>query len=117
MGLLTRDQILQLEDRNSEIVQVPEWGGEVKVVALSGAQRDAYEMQMLKASDGGKTLDNLRARLVAASVVDEKGKPLFNANDIVALGNKSAAALDRIFTVAQRLSAFSDKDVDEVLGN
>jgi len=119
MGFLTRDQILQVQDIVTEDVPVPEWGGTVRVRGLSGHERDAFEAGIVQPS--GRTirytLENLRARLVALSVVDESGARLFSAADVVALGRKSAAALERVYNVAQRLAGLSNQDVEELAKN
>ena len=61
--------------------------------------------------------ENFRAKLAAACIVDEEGNRLFSEKDVAALGRKSAAALDRVATAAQRISAMSQEDVDELAGN
>lgn len=118
MSLLSRSTILETKDLNSEDVPVPEWGGTVRVRALTGEERDAFEIQL--AGDGDKKkrdLNNLRAKLVARSVVDEAGARIFTDDDVHKLGLKSAAALDTVFTVAQRLSGLRKEDVEELAGN
>lgn len=115
--LLSREQILGATDRKTEDVAVPEWGGSVRVRGLSGAERDAYEASIVQLGAGGKrsvNLKNLRARLVAYSVIDEDGNPLFTPEDVAALGDKSAAALERVFDVARKLSGLADGDVKEL---
>ena len=117
--LLSRDEILAAADMTYEDVDVPEWGGAVRVKALSGAERDQFESSVIERR-GKKTrwnMSNLRARLVALSVVDESGKRLFRFSDVEALGAKSAAALQRVFDVAMRLSGMRQEDVDELLEN
>ena len=113
--MLTREQILTADDLKSEIVEVPEWGGSVRVAAMSGAQRDAFEMSLLV--NGKPDLTNSRAKLVAASVMDEAGAPMFTPADIEALGRKNAAALSRIVEVARRLSAIGEAELEVVKGN
>lgn len=119
MALLTRDAILQAQDLPTERVVVPEWNGEVLVRALTGAERDTFEQSIVE--QRGKStrmnLQNLRAKLVALTVVDEEGKRLFSDEDAKLLGQKSAAALNRIFEVAQRLSGLRDEDVEELAKN
>lgn len=119
MALLTRDEILSADDIKTEIIEVPEWGGEVKVKALTGAQRDRFEQNSVegKGKDTKVNLTNIRARLVAASVVDDNNKPIFQDSDVKALGAKSAAALNRVFEVAQRLSGLTEEDVKELTEN
>lgn len=113
--ILTRDEILAADDLKTEIVPVPEWGGSVKVRTLMGVQRDRFEASIVK----GKvvSMENLRAKLVAESAVNEKGKQLFTTKDVEALGKKSARALDKVFAVAQRLSGLTPADVDELAKN
>ncbi|WP_461369485.1 hypothetical protein [Candidatus Darwinibacter acetoxidans] len=119
LKILTRDAILQAEDLPRELVEVPEWGGCVYVRALTGAERDAFEASVVE--QRGKStkmnLRNIRAKLVALTAVDEEGKRLFTDDDAALLGKKSAAALDRVFDVAQRLSGLKDEDVEELAKN
>ena len=113
--LLSREAILKASDLKTQDVNVPEWGGSVRVACMTGTMRDAWEQSLLK---GGKTsLENARATLVAASVVDEAGNPLFTSADVEALGRKSAAALDRICKAAQKLNRLTDADLEDVKGN
>ena len=117
--LLTRDQILQADDIQELIVDVPEWLGKVKVRGMTGTQRDAFENDLIKRK--GKDVDfnmrNARAKMVSRCVIDEKGKRVFSDQDVTELGNKSAAALDRVFSVAQKLSGVSDDDIKELTEN
>lgn len=116
MNILSREQILEAKDLVTEAVEVPEWGGSVLVKSLTGAERDQYESAIVeqKGRDTKVNLRNARARLVALSVVDEEGKRLFSPNDVSLLGAKSAAALQRVFNVAMRLSGITDDDVKEL---
>jgi len=119
LKILTRDAILGAEDLPRELVEVPEWGGCVYVRALTGTERDAFEASVVE--QRGKStkmnLRNIRAKLVALTVVDEEGTRLFSDADVKLLGQKSAAALDKLFEVAQRLSGLRDEDVEELAKN
>ena len=53
-----RDQILRAEDATSEKVHVSEWGVDVWVRGLTGAERDAIEDSMVK---GKGKVDEKRA--------------------------------------------------------
>lgn len=119
MGLLTRDSILAAEDLRTERVAVPEWGGAVCIRTLTGLERDAFEATWYegRGTSRRENFANLRARLVVLTAVDESGARLFNEDDTKALGAKNAAALDRCFAVAQRLSGLSAKDVEDLAGN
>lgn len=119
MALLTRDAILQAQDLPKELVSVPEWGGEIYVRALTGAERDAFEQTIVerKGKSTKMNFKNMRAKLVALTTVDEEGKRIFSDSDAELLGKKSAAALTRVFEVAQRLSGITPVDVEELTGN
>lgn len=119
MAILTKAQILAADDIKTEPVPVPEWGGDVLVRGLSGAQRDDYEQSVMVGRGANKevNLRNARAKLVVRSVVDADGELLFSEQDVAALGKKSAAALQRVFEVATRLSGLSKEDLDELTEN
>jgi len=119
MAFLSKADILAASDLLSESVHVPEWGGEVLVRGLTGAQRDEFEASVVvgKGSNRDVNIKNLRAKLVALSVVDETGALVFSDADVKALGDKSAVALQRVFEVAQRLSGLSGADVEELSKN
>lgn len=111
---LNRDQILSATDLPTRDVPTPEWGGTVRVRTLTGRERDAFENRV---SGRGGNLVNVRAYLASLCVVGEDGKPLFTAEDVKALGEKSAVALDRIFDVCMELNAMRKADVEREEGN
>jgi hypothetical protein len=119
VGYLTRDAILAAADMEADEVHVPQWGGTVRVRALTGEERDAFEEGQLQGKGKNRTvrLANIRAKLVSLCVVDADGKRLFSDADVAALGRKSAAALSAVFDVAARLSGLTEQDVEELAGN
>jgi hypothetical protein len=117
--MLDRDAILAAEDKPNEILEVPEWGGSVRIRTMSGEERDAFEEAMIQGRGRNRrvNLHNIRANLTAQVLVDEEGARLFTQADIVLLGQKSARALDRIYDAASRLNGLSEKDVEDLAGN
>jgi hypothetical protein len=121
--ILSRADILNAKDIRTERVPCPEWGGDVIVRGLTAAERDKWEASLFTTKRHGNSFelisnrDNIRAKFVVASAVDEKGKPLFTAGDIDALTEKSAAPMDRLFAVAQRLSGMTNEDIEELEKN
>ena len=117
--MLDREAILAKNDLKTEVVKIPEWDDEVTVRTLTGKARDEFESALQDATRAGGKIDmrGLKARLVVCSVCDAEGKLLFSIEDIPTLNEKSAAAIDRIFQVAQRLSGFTAEDVEELAGN
>lgn len=127
-GLLGRDDILNAQDIQYEIVDVPEWTkpgatmpAKVRVKSLAAIERDDFERGLvIQSADGKKSrsdFSNLRAKLCARAIVDQHGKRVFKDEDILALGAKSAAALDRVYEVAARLAKISQEDVNDLKGN
>lgn len=116
MALLTKDAILKADDLKTEDVEVPEWGGSLRLRALTGAERDTLEESLVEQKGKHQKMNmlNFRAKLVASSAVDEKGHRIFDEKDIRALSNKNAGALDRLAAVASKLSGMSPEDVEEL---
>lgn len=117
MALLSKNDILQADDRKTVEVHVPEWGGSVLVRTLSGRERDEFEASTMQTRGGKReeNFSNFRARFVALCVVDEQGNRLFASKaEVSMLGNKSVAALQRVFNAAQELNGMSDDDVEEL---
>jgi len=112
---LGRDAILKAAELRTEDVPVPEWGGSVLVRELRGRERDEWEASL--AVQRGKQMvpdvANMRAKLAARTIVDSDGEPVFTQQDVAALGELSAAALDRVFEVASRLSGLNPDAVEE----
>ena len=120
MSLLSRDAILGADDRRTEDVEVPEWGGTVRVRGLSGTERDAYEASIVRLKGDGSqtfTLQNARARLVSLCACDEDGERIFTDKDVNELGRKSAVALERVFDAARRVSGLSEDASEKAAGD
>jgi len=113
--MLTREQILGAVDLPRKLVQVPEWGGEVYVRTMTGAERDAWEVGVAESNKTG--VKTIRARLAAMVIVDEGGERLFSEKDIPDLQLKSCAALDRVFEAADRLNHITGRDIAELAKN
>lgn len=119
MAALSKDLIFAVSDLETEKVDVPEWGGYVIVSTMSASAKDQYEQSIVSLQNGKavESMENIRSKLLCATVVDDEGKPLFSKSDIERLGKKSAKAIDRVFEVASRLNAISSNDVEELAKN
>ncbi len=108
--------ILDLPDLTSEEVEVPEWGFRLRVRSLTGTERDAFEASLLqtRGKDREINLRNMRAKLVVQSVRKADDSRVFSDAQVEALGRKNAAALQRVFRVAQRLSGLAEDEVEEL---
>lgn len=120
-GRLTRDAILGAADITYEEVACPEWGGTVRVRALSGAQRAQWQQATLVTGANGRTpsvnFQQTTVRLVLLGVVDDDGRPLFTNADLTALLQKNSAPLERIGDVVMRLSGIGDDEREAISGN
>jgi hypothetical protein len=116
MSLLSKEQILSTSDAKTVSLYIEEWGGDVIISTMSGHARDQFEASLV-GKNGGTNLQNIRAKLAAATIVDEQGNLMFTDKDVAALGKKSAAALDRVFSASQKLNRISDGDVEELAKN
>lgn len=111
MAVLTKEQILGVQDLIIERVDVPEWGGVVCVRPITGTDRDSLEIAFKDTRIG------FRARLAAKSICDESGQRIFTDADVLALGEKNATALDRVITVALRLAGMTEAAAEEAEKN
>ncbi|MFD3352734.1 hypothetical protein [Streptomyces fradiae] len=121
MALLTKDAINAADDRQWEDVPVPEWGGEVRIMGMSGTDRNAYQASLVVMGPNGKPsgirLEDQTAKLVARCLVDGDFKRLYTDKEIRALGAKNGGVLERLADVAKRLSGLGDKAVEDAAGN
>lgn len=114
--MLTREEILSKTDLKKEVVNVPEWGGDVFVSEMSGATRDRWEQGLQERNSKGKLIAS-RAKLVVATVVDENGNPMFEEKDIEELGKLSAVSLENICDVALRINKLMTDDLENAKKN
>lgn len=111
--MLNRDQILSAKDRAQEKVSIPEWGGDVMITALSVRDRSLVLSEWARLGavqkDGGdpaSAMLEIKLRLVALSVTDAEGVPLFTVDDMTALATKSNQAIGVISDAAITLNKF-----------
>jgi hypothetical protein len=114
--MLTRDQIIAADDREFDTVDVPEWGGTVRLSSITGGQRDEYEAGLIdeRGKDRRMNLRNARAKLLVLCIVDETGAPMFTREDIGRLSRKNAKPIDRLFDRCRELCGLTQEDVDRI---
>jgi hypothetical protein len=114
--LLTREQIISTQDLKSEDVPVPEWGGTVRVRSMTGAERDKLGRALI-GTDKKPDMSRYRTQLLAICMVGEDGVALFGLDEIDALGQKSSVALERAYSVAEKLNNSGADAVEAAEGN
>ena len=121
MALLTAEQIGAADDRRFEDVPVPEWGGTVRIASMSGTDRNAYQKQMVVLGSNGRPqgvdLADQYARLLSKCLVGEDFRRLYVTDkQVTALGAKNGAVLERLATVAKRVSGLGEEAVQDAAG-
>lgn len=120
MGLiLDKAAILAATDIKTEVVAVPEWGGDVRIRGLSGHERDAFEQSMFKGEGDKRVFDseNVRARLLVRAIVDDNDQRIFADDDDAVLGQRNGSVLARLYLVAQRLSGLGKEELEAATKN
>jgi hypothetical protein len=102
--VLTAVDILAAEDLAVVEVDVPEWGGIVRLRPLT-AQEAIRFAEDAKENKGATSA----VGVAAMCCVDEKGKPLFTAQQAEQLKSKSLRAMMRIQKEALRINGLDDK--------
>ena len=124
MTLLNFDDIVDSQDKEYQDVDVPEWGGTVRIATMSGEDRDRWELSMMQADDSSERGFKLnfdaysRVRLVAMCLVDDNFNRIFVTKEqIERLSQKSGKVMDMLYDVAQRVNGITDEDIDDLEKN
>ncbi len=120
-----RSKIISVSDILIEEVEVPEWGlgFPVYIKTMTAFDRDEFEAtQFLEDQEGNKimSLVNIRASmLVSVLCIDPEGeyKIFTEKEDVIELGKKSVAAIDRCLEVSRRLNGSTKEDEEALLKN
>jgi hypothetical protein len=117
---LTAQQIIDIQDVIVEPHPVPEWNnGLVYVRSVSAQERGEIEAAaaMFKESKGKDQsfARDFTVKFAWMCLCDKNGKRLFDkVDDIIKLKTKNAAVIASIAEHGQRLSGFSQKDMDQL---
>ena len=117
MALLKKADILGASDQTTKDLEVPEWGGTVRIAVMPGWARDEYESLLVARGDKKGLPANIRARYVSYCLVDESGTLIFSPQDITELGKKSSVALDRVFDAASVLNRTNEEGMETAAKN
>lgn len=111
--LVNPEEILALDDFTFADVQVPEWGGKVRVRSLSGAQRGVVQNLVKKNATEG-----IEELLVVMAVVDpESGKRVFTKAHLEALKAKSSAPVTLIAKKVMEISGITEAKTEDAEKN
>jgi hypothetical protein len=109
-----RDQILAADDITSESVEIPEWKVTVEVRGMTGGDRAALMDEALDPETGNVDLQKIYPDAVILTAYDPTtSERVFGPEDRADLMAKSGVAIDRLASVAMRLSGFDGDAVDK----
>lgn len=97
---ISLDDLMRAPDHKTIEVEVPEWGGFVRLRTLTAAEREAWEQ-------GGKDdfeSHQFYAKFVALCMVDEAGKRIVPDDQIEFFSRKASGPMKRVFDAAQELN-------------
>lgn len=119
--MLSREQILGMDDLEREEVFIPEWQGSIFVRVMTGEESGWLEGcsfdeqgEVLSAQD---RLAHYRGRLAVLTACHADGSSLFVLSDAERLGKKAGKALDRIVEVARRLNRITPEEIETLTKN
>lgn len=110
-----RDKILSIQnDTPTEIVEIPEWNGvKVLVKGFTLGAKDDFLASILDKQTNEPNVKAFNVGILVGTAYDpESGEKLFSEEDVPVLKQKSAAAIDRLIQVGQRLSGLTEEAVD-----
>lgn len=111
---LSRQQILTADDRKYATIDVPEWGGTVRLRSMDAASLLDYQEKVKARPDD---INALVTHSLVRCVVDDVGELLFTETDVELLLKKNPAVLLDIHAKAIDLNSLNRKAVEEHLGN
>lgn len=114
-----RAKIFSAKDRTTEDVECPEWDCKIRVMSLSGRERNIFERQVFGQEEGDtKGMDNATAIILSMCCYDpDTNEKLFTEKDVELLSEKSSAVLARLSLVAKRLSGMLPSESKEIVKN
>ena len=108
-----RDRIAAVSAYKSERVRIPEWDDiEVEIRSISVKQRAAL-LEYADTGDGTPDMLRFAPMLIVCSTYDpETGEAAFTADDVEMLCDASAGVVDRLATIAMRVSGLGQDAVE-----
>lgn len=102
-NILSLEQIMNADDLPSKIVEVPAWGGSIRIKQLTKAQQ--HEIRTTAVVDGVLNDQMLEMGILVASIVE----PNLTREHMEMLANKNADVIDEVLAEVFTLSAL-DKE-------
>ena len=119
--VLTRDQLLSAPGVNTPVdVPLPELGEGVVVPVWPMTAKEWTEFQNAQVGKDGKP--NAKAKIVRERLVihccrNDDGSPIFQPDDVKAIGEKKAGLIERLVNKSLEVSGITGNDVDALAKN
>lgn len=110
---LNKHQIFACNDLKESYVDMPEWGGKIKIKALSVQEQLDYDAFL---ASKPKEVE-MALHLIIIACIDENGNKLFDENDLPLLKKKNSANLFKIVSEILKLNKQDANDVDDLAKN
>lgn len=104
---LSKHQIFASNDLKEEFVDIPEWGGKIKIKTFSARE----QLDLLDFLEKKPTELDMAIQFILLGCVDSDNKKLFNIDDVHLLKEKNAANLIKL---AKRISDLNKQGADDV---
>lgn len=109
MRLLTAAEILAANDIVEEEVEVPEWGGAVRIRAFTKARQQELRRMATDPRTGRIDNEKLEMQIFIHGVIEPEFAPVQQTE----LRLKSAGAMDRVLTRIMAISGLTSEAVDD----
>ena len=113
MAYLTIEDIQKADDIKTQDVELPEWGGSVKVCGMSGRMRGNLENKIA----ANAPHSDVKMMVVLDCTLNADGSKMFGSKDRGWLQEKAAGPIEKIFEAACKLSGIGEGAVEEAEGN
>ena len=108
-----RDRIIQSKDIKSHLTHVDVWEVDIDIRTMTALERSRLVATCTKA-DGTVDMEKMYPLLLISSVYDpETGEKVFGVEDMEALQDKSASAIEFVAQKVMEVSGMNAKAVDE----
>ena len=111
--LLSKDQIFACQDVTTETIAMPEWGGEVKIKAMSIGDQIEFERLNKKSKESA----NIVCNTLLYCCIDDNGDRLFTEADLKTLEKKSFKAIEKLFRACLSLNALNSDSLEKEAKN
>ena len=110
MTLLKFDEVVAKQDLPTKDIEVPEWGGTVRIRHWTVAERDEFVRRSAKDDK-----ESVGSWVVSILAIDESGKPWCPPERASELQKKNPKAIDVIVNAVIELTKRTEKSVDDAV--